>query len=128
MNTSNQRIRDFYQGKAKDELPATGTFFWTDVRDVALAHVKAMENEGAANKRFFIVNGRFSNKELASVIKKNFPNQKDVPSEKTPGGDYPEEGYAQFDNSRSKEVLGIKYHDFEDTVTATVKSLQAVGA
>ncbi|KAF1348102.1 hypothetical protein BDV97DRAFT_335163 [Delphinella strobiligena] len=128
LNTSNQRIRDFYTGKAKDELPPTGTFFWVDVRDVALAHVKAVEVEAAGNKRFFVMNGLFSNKELAAVIKKNFPDQKDVPTEKTPGGDYPEEGYAKFDNSRSKEVLGIKYHNFEQTIVDTVKSLQAVGA
>ncbi|KAL1311406.1 hypothetical protein AAFC00_001571 [Neodothiora populina] len=127
LNTSNQRIRDIYSGKAKDEIPPTGTFFWVDVRDVANAHVKAMEVEAAANKRFFIMNGYFSNKELAEVIKKNFPGQKDLPTEKTPGGEFPQEGYAKFDNSRSKEVLGLKYHNFEGTIVDTVKSLQAVG-
>lgn len=128
LNTSNQRIRDIYQGKAKDQIPETGTFLWVDVRDVALAHVKAMEVDAAANKRFFITNGQFSNKEIAKIIKKNFSQQQGLPSESTPGGDYPEGGYSKYDNSRSKEVLGLKYHDLEQTITETVESFQAVGA
>lgn len=128
LNTSNQRIRDIYQGKAKDEIPPTGTFFWVDVRDVALAHVKAFEVPEAANKRFFVLSGLFSNKDVAQVIRKNFPNQKDIPTETTPGGEFPAEGYAKFDNSRSKEVLGLQYHSLEQTIVDTVKSLQAVGA
>ncbi|KAG9529139.1 NAD(P)-binding protein, partial [Aureobasidium melanogenum] len=43
LNTSNQRIRDIYQGKAKEQIPETGTFLWVDVRDLALCHVKAIE-------------------------------------------------------------------------------------
>ncbi len=43
LNTSNQRVRDFMQGKAKDEIPDTGVYIWVDVRDLATAHVAAME-------------------------------------------------------------------------------------
>lgn len=128
LNTSNQRIRDIYQGKAKDEIPATGVFFWVDVRDVALAHVKAFEVDEAANKRFFVLSGYFSNKEVADIIRKNFPDQKDLPSEKTPGGEFPEDGFAKYDNSRSKEVLGLKYYSLEQTIVDTVKSLKNAGA
>jgi nucleoside-diphosphate-sugar epimerase len=32
LNTSNQRIRNIVQGKAKEEIPETGTFLWVDVR------------------------------------------------------------------------------------------------
>ncbi|KAI6961768.1 ADP-ribosylation factor-like protein, partial [Hortaea werneckii] len=77
LNTSNQRVRDIMMGKAKDEIPPTGTFIWVDVRDLALCHVLAMEKEGAANKRFFITTGYFSNKEIAEIIGKNFPQYKE---------------------------------------------------
>jgi len=87
-----------------------------------------MELDEAANKRFFLMNGLFSNKELGQVLRKNFPDHKDLPGDKTPGGEYPEEGYAKYDNSRSKKVLGIEYHPFETTIVDTAKSLQAVGA
>jgi nucleoside-diphosphate-sugar epimerase len=91
LNTSNQRIRDIVQGKAKDEIPETGVFLWVDVRDVALAHVLAAEKEQAANKRFFVVAGYFSNKEIAQIVAKDYPQYKDgLPTKDTPGGDYPE--------------------------------------
>lgn len=129
LNTSNQRIRDIMQGKAKDEIPETGTFIWTDVRDLALAHVKAAEIDAAANKRFFVVTGYFSNREIAEVIEKDYPQYKDgLPTKSTPGGNYPEGGVYKINNSRVKEVLGIKFRSFEQSISDTVKSLQAVGA
>jgi len=127
LNTSNQTIRDIAQGKAKDEIPSS-IFFWVDVRDVALAHVLAAEKPEAAGKRFFVIAEEpFSNRQIAQVIAKNFPDIKDLPTDKTPGGDLAEEGVAKSDNSRSKEVLGLKYRDFNSTIVDTVKSLQQVG-
>ena len=129
LNTSNQRVRDIVQGKAKDEIPPTGTFIWVDVRDLAACHVLAMEKDGAANKRFFITAGYFSNKEIAQIVAKDYPQYKDVlPTEKTPGGDYPEGGIYKYDNKRVQEVLGIKFRSLEESIKDTVKSLQAVGA
>jgi nucleoside-diphosphate-sugar epimerase len=128
LNTSNQRIRDIYQGKAKEQIAETGTFLWVDVRDLALSHVKAMEVEAAANKRFFVTAGYFSNKEIAQIIKKEYPQTKDLPSDSTPGGDYPKDGVYSFDNSRTKEVLGIQFKSLHESIKDTVKSFQSVGA
>ena len=128
LNTSNQRIRDIYQGKAKDEIPETGTFLWVDVRDLALSHVKAIEVDAAKNKRFFVTAGYFSNKEIAQIIKKEYPQTKDLPSDSTPGGDYPKDGVYSYDNSRTKEVLGIQFKSLHDSIKDTVKSFQSVGA
>ena len=101
LNTSNQRIRDIMLGKAKEEIPPTGTFLWVDVRDLAQCHVAAIEKEAAADKRFFITAGYFSNKEIAQIVGKHYPQYKEgLPTEKTPGGDYPEEGVYKFDMSR----------------------------
>ncbi|KAI7491222.1 NAD(P)-binding protein [Hortaea werneckii] len=129
LNTSNQRVRDIMMGKAKDEIPPTGTFIWVDVRDLALCHVLAMEKEGAANQRFFITTGYFSNKEIAEIIGKNFPQYKEgLPSASTPGGGYPEEGVYKIDNSNVVNTLGVKFRPLEESIVDTVKSLQAVGA
>ncbi|KAK1085238.1 Glycine-rich RNA-binding protein 2, mitochondrial [Friedmanniomyces endolithicus] len=129
LNTSNQRIRDIMQGKAKEEIPETGTFIWVDVRDLALCHVLAIEKEEAANKRFFITAGYFSNKEIAQVIEKHYPQYKDqLPTSSTPGGDYPKGGVYKIDNERVQKVLGIKFRSFDESIKDTVKSLQAVGA
>lgn len=129
LNTSNQRIATILTGKAKAELPPTGTFIWTDVRDLALAHVRAMELKEAGGKRFFITAGHFSNEEIADIIRDAHPELKEkLPAKGVKGGGYPSEGLYGFDNSRSKEVLGIKYRSLKESILDTVKSLQEIGA
>ena len=84
-------------GKAREEIAPTGTFLWTDVRDLALAHVRAAERPEAAGKRFFITAGYFSNKEIANIIRDSFPDlDSKLPTKDTKGGDYPEEGRLQI--------------------------------
>jgi nucleoside-diphosphate-sugar epimerase len=119
------------------------------VRDVAAAHVAAFEKPEAAGKRFFIVEGSYcrfhhraltlllgidvikvSNQQIVDIIAKNFPEYKDrLPTERAPndGFDFAEGEVYTVDNSRSKEVLGLKYHTFEESVVGTVKSLQELG-
>lgn len=129
LNTSNQRVRDIIQGKAKQEIPETGTFIWVDVRDLALAHVLAIEKEQAANKRFFITAGYFSNKEIVGIVRKNFPQYKDeLPEESVSGGDYPKDGIYKYNNKRVVDTLGLKFKTLEESITDLVKSLQQVGA
>jgi nucleoside-diphosphate-sugar epimerase len=105
MNTSNQRILSAAQGKFKDEIPASGVHLWVDVRDVAEAHVAAFEKAEAAIK--------------------------DLPSDSTPGGDYPEgtpeKGLYGYSNKRSIEMLGLKYKSLEQCIVDTVKSFQKKG-
>lgn len=104
-----------------------GTYLWVDVRDLALAHVRAIEVPEAANKRFFITAGYFSNKEIGEVIRKNFPElESKLPAKDAPGGDYPEGKLYQYDNSRTIEVLGIKFRGLEESIVDLVKSLQSV--
>ena len=96
---------------------------------MALAHVKAAELPEAANKRFFVTAGYFSNEEIADIIRDNFSELKnEVPVKGTKGGGYPEEGIFKFDNSRVKEVLGIDFRSLKESIVDAVKSLQAVGA
>lgn len=131
LNTSNERIRNAVQGKFKDEIPASGVHFQVDVRQVGEAHVNAFEKPDAANKRFFVTAGYFSNKEIVQIIKKNFPQYKDLPGDSTPGGDYPEgtpdKGLYTYNNKRSIEILGLKYLPLEQTIVDTVKSFQSKG-
>lgn len=97
------------------------------MRDVAEAHVAAFEKPEAASKRFFTVSGLFSNREIANIIKQKFPQYKDLPSESTPGGDYPDGGLYSASNKRSIDVLGLKYKSLEECIVDTVKSLQELG-
>jgi nucleoside-diphosphate-sugar epimerase len=127
LNTSNQRIRSLITGEAKNEIPETGTFLWVDVRDLALGHVLAIELPAAANKRFFITAGYFNNKQLADIIRANFPEYADqLPPKDAKGGDFPKEGLYKYDNSRTIEILGIKFRSLEESTVDLVKSLKGV--
>ncbi|KAJ5483241.1 hypothetical protein N7530_002487 [Penicillium desertorum] len=127
LNTSNQRLRNLIQGQMKEKIAPTGTFLWVDVRDVALAHVRAIEVPEAGGERFFVVAGFFSNKELADIARETHPKlESKLPSADSPC-DFPENIY-EIDNNKSQKVLGLKYRPLKQTVSDTIDSLLAVGA
>ncbi|ETS77481.1 hypothetical protein PFICI_11355 [Pestalotiopsis fici W106-1] len=129
INTSNERFVDLIHGKWKDGIPDTGVWFWVDVRDVALAHVEAFERPAAGGKRFFVLSGKFNNREIVAAARQNFPELRDkLPTEAVQGGGYPAEGTYGYDNSRATSELGIKWISIEKSAVDTIKSLLEVGA
>lgn len=98
------------------------------MRDVALAHVRAMEVPEAGGKRFYVVGGYFSNKRIAGIVRGEFGGGVLgglLPSEEVVRGtvdDFPE-GHWGFDNSRSRGVLGVEYRGLEESVVDTVRSI-----
>ncbi|KAI5860327.1 NAD(P)-binding protein [Durotheca rogersii] len=129
INTSNSRFVDLIQGKWKSEIPPGGVFLWVDVRDVALAHVNAMERPEAGGQRFFTTAGYYSNREIARAVREAFPDLADkLPTEDVPGGDYPPEGTYKYDNSRATKVLGIDWIPIASSAVDTVKSLRQIPA
>lgn len=127
INTSNQRLRNIIQGQMKTQISPSGTFLWVDVRDVALAHVRAIEVQEAGGQRFFVTAGYFSNKYLVDIVRESHPElESKLPPNDSPN-DLPEDIY-QIDNTRSQEVLGLKYRTLKEAVSDTVDSLLAVGA
>lgn len=127
INTSNQRMRNLVQGQMKDKLAPTGTFLWVDVRDVALAHVKAIEVPEAGGERFFVTAGFFSNKDIADIARETHPHlESKLPPADSPS-DFPANIYG-IDNSKSQNVLGLKYHPLQQTVSDTIDSMLSVGA
>ncbi|KAK3290420.1 uncharacterized protein B0H64DRAFT_57946 [Chaetomium fimeti] len=130
LNTSNHRIRDLVQGGMRGGVaPTAPVFTFVDVRDVALAHVRAMTAPEAAGKRFYVVGGFFSNHRLAGIVRRRFPQLEGQlpPAEEDAKDDFPADHWA-FDNSRSKEVLGLQYTELEKSVVDTVESILAFEA
>lgn len=126
LNTSNQRIRDVVQGKYKDmEMPPIGTFLFVDARDLALAHVRAMEVDSAAGKRFFVTGGYCSNKSIIDIIRHSHP-QLSSSLPKSFIDDFPETIYG-YDNSRARNVLGVEFRSLEQCIKDTADSLLAFG-
>ncbi|KXG54099.1 NAD-dependent epimerase/dehydratase [Penicillium griseofulvum] len=126
INTSNQRMRNLVQGQMKEKIAPTGNFLWVDVRDVALAHVRAIEVPEAGGERFFVTAGYFSNKELADIMRETHPQlESKLPPADSPS-DFPENIYG-IDNTKSKKVLGLNYRPLKQTVSDAVDSILAVG-
>ncbi|KAJ5337826.1 NAD(P)-binding protein [Penicillium brevicompactum] len=130
INTSNERIRDFMTGKLRDRCPPTGSPFWVDVRDVAMAHVAAAEKPEAAGKRFFLTAGNLCNREIVEIIYESFPDlRENLPQgeESLKDGSYPPGGPTHgYDNGQSIEYLGLNYRSLKVSVVDALKSLQMV--
>lgn len=122
LNTSNQNIRDFIQGKFKgSELPPTGTFLFTDVRDIALAHVRAIEVAEAGGRRFFITGGHCSHKMMIELISKVHPQL--LPRlPQSVVDDFPAGVYG-YNNRLAIEILGVDFHSLERCMQDTVTSI-----
>jgi len=93
-----------------------------DVRDVAMAHLRAAFIPGAAGRRHFIVSDRnsISAQVYAEISRKNFPKFK-IPTEVADGESHGKT--SQMDDSNMRNILKITPTDFEKTVVDTVNSL-----
>jgi nucleoside-diphosphate-sugar epimerase len=97
----------------KNALAPTGAFIWVDVRDVAMAHAKAMELPEAAGKRFFVTAGYMMNKDIVDCVRRAFPElSSELPPEDAES-DLPKDAF-RYDNSRSVGILGLEYRSLED--------------
>jgi nucleoside-diphosphate-sugar epimerase len=132
INTSNGNMVALIVGKWKNEIPPTGVHLWVDVRDVAKAHVEAMERPEAGGNRYFVTTGLFSNRDIVPIVRKNFPQLADkLPDDSVQGGDYPGgkiENIYKYNNSKATKELGIDWIPIEQSVTDTIQSLLQVGA
>ncbi|KAK6358151.1 methylglyoxal reductase (NADPH-dependent) gre2 [Orbilia blumenaviensis] len=100
-----------------EEGPAPKAY--VDVRDVADAHIRALEVEEAKGQRFFNVGGAFTWQEVVDILRKH---------NKLTKNDYPPTGEVVpsyvYNNAKSKEVLGLNYISLEDSVLETAKSVE----
>lgn len=118
-------------------------FSCVDVRDVARAHILAMTNEQAAGKRFIVAPHVLPMPEIGSVLAGEFdPFGYNVPTTKLPYAllwvasffdaqlkfILPGVGVAKsFDNTPAEQILGLKWHDKNDSIKATGYSVIAQG-
>ncbi|KAK8125621.1 uncharacterized protein PG998_001380 [Apiospora kogelbergensis] len=132
VNASNARVRDLAlgvngpQGSAPGLPPTAPVFTFVDVRDVALAHLRALTVPEAGGQRFYLVGGHFSNQHIAAAVARRFPQLQDrLPVDiGAEHDDLPADVYG-FDNGKSRRVLGIEYRGLEESVVDTVRSILA---
>lgn len=113
------------------------TFGIVDVRDVALAHVAAMEHPEAAGERFLVGDKVLSFAEIGEVLRQAYPDRK-LPKGELPNWlvrllaninpplkqILPELGKERsYTNEKSQRVLGIDYIPAKDAILASTNSL-----
>ncbi|CCF35879.1 ketoreductase [Colletotrichum higginsianum] len=125
INTSNSAVADLLSGKWREAIPDSLVFVWADVRDVALAHVSAVEKEEAASQRFLTIGGWFCNRDIVDIVQRNFPEYADrLPGPDVKGGELPSKDEVHgYDNTKTTRILGLEWRPLETSIVDLVKSL-----
>jgi nucleoside-diphosphate-sugar epimerase len=123
-NASNGVFGGLLDGKA---VP-TALYTWIEVKDAALAHVMAIENDDFAGERVFLTSSeQLCNKDILEIIYEHFPELRDrLPArEKWETLGYPEDGVYKVDATRARALIGKDFAQLQDTVVETVKMFKA---
>lgn len=64
LNESNSQLWKIISAGKDAEVPIAHTPLYVDVRDIAMAHVLAIENPKAENQRYAVVGAQYSNQEV----------------------------------------------------------------
>ncbi|KAG8768346.1 methylglyoxal reductase (NADPH-dependent) gre2 [Ceratobasidium sp. 428] len=114
LNLSSKKFYAMFSGQEK-ELSPDVFWLWVDVRDVAEAHVAAIEKPEAGGQRFFVTAGSFNVAQVVRYIWEHYPERalaKGIPKD-TSNVEYPPGGFYTADNSASKRVLELEYRPLE---------------
>ncbi|KAJ6581945.1 hypothetical protein B0H19DRAFT_1117104 [Mycena capillaripes] len=124
LNTSSQLIYQLISGQMKTILPqAEGVPVFVDVRDVAEAHILALNNDALIGKRVLLSAGEFLFYKTVQMIAKERPELASrLPS--LEGVVNPEhEPICKVDTSIAEKELGISFMSYEKSLFDTIDSL-----
>ncbi|KAJ6583799.1 NAD-P-binding protein [Mycena sp. CBHHK59/15] len=121
LNISVQFMWDMANGKYKGGVPTIGSPFCIDARDVALAHVCAVERDVAKNQRYLLIDGIYAPDECVDVIQRHFPELCDnlPPVDLSKAGKLP----FKYDASKTQTELGIEFTPLETMVVDTIRTI-----
>jgi len=130
-------MKDIIKGKFATGVPSL-TFGYVDVRDVAMAHITASENQ-KVNGRHILVNDSFKMFQITTFVKELYGKKFKLPKSETPkwlmvliGPLFGvtrkfirrNVGYSlAFDNTKSKKEMGMQYTPIKNTVKDMIESL-----
>ncbi|KIK63983.1 hypothetical protein GYMLUDRAFT_40198 [Collybiopsis luxurians FD-317 M1] len=127
----NAVVRPDSGGKSLESL-ATGGGGFVDVRDIALAHVLALQKEKAGGERLIISQGEFVFQDFIDIANSfspsPIPSHPDLPKGNPGAG----KGYIPkiaYDASKASRILGpeLKYHTIEETTKDTLADFEKRG-
>ena len=67
LNESNSQLWKIISSGRDAEVPIAHTPLYVDVRDIAMAHLLALESPKAANQRYTVVGAQYSNQEVTTL-------------------------------------------------------------
>ncbi|KAF7907128.1 uncharacterized protein EAF01_004715 [Botrytis porri] len=116
LNESNLRIYSGLINLSKDtELPPNGLHVFTDVRDLAGAHVLAATLPEASGQRFIVCEGQISSQNISDIIRKKILELE----ERT----IKDDGSFACSSERAEKVLGLKFRSKEETFVDLARQL-----
>lgn len=121
LNFSNEFINSFFtQGENYKRFQ--GSF--TDVRDVAKAHLYAFQKENTIGKRLILKDSTFTEQTLLDIINEKFPEINGKISKGNPGSDKPILSQrVVLDNTKTRDILGFKFIPLEKSLYDTVAQI-----
>lgn len=112
-------IKKWVQDGFKGDFPMPSV----DVRDVATAHLQAILKPDAAGKRFLLIERNLYLGKIFNIILEMIPSLKFDKIE-----DNKEDKIKHWDNTTTKEILGIPFISYENSVKETVQDMIDNGA
>ncbi|KAF4626177.1 hypothetical protein G7Y89_g11987 [Cudoniella acicularis] len=127
LNESTARIYNlFINSSSSAPLPPNGLHLYVDVRDIALAHLKALTTPEAGGKRFVICEGGIGSQEISDLLRANIPGLKERTPEGVPGSKGLDANVFAADTSRAEKILGMKYRSREETFVELARQLLSI--
>ena len=123
LNESAEIINKVLNLSPDDAIPRL-TGLYIDVRDVAKAHVAAVNHPNQFNgQRLLLIDSAWTNELLAVIINKHFPNA-DIPKGSIEKSDEElKKANLKWDNAKTKKLLGFELIPLEKSVVDAVKQL-----
>ncbi|CCK69764.1 methylglyoxal reductase (NADPH-dependent) GRE2 KNAG_0D00120 [Huiozyma naganishii CBS 8797] len=125
LNTSCEIVNQLVHATPDTDLtPLSFYGGFIDVRDVAKAHVLAIQKDELLGQRLILSEGRFNTQDILDVLNKDFPTLKGkLPVGKPGTGTVVCDTGATIDNSKSKKLLGFQFRSLEETIDDTASQI-----
>ncbi|KAJ3559129.1 hypothetical protein NM688_g524 [Phlebia brevispora] len=124
LNVSQQMWLSAVKGPKDNEFLVTDGHEWADVRDVAMAHVLAIQKEAAANQRIIVAAGPWKWQDWLNIAR--------TLDDKLPAGNTSYDPakavhFIRYNSTKSTDILGLKFRRMEDTTKDMVAQFREEG-
>ncbi|KAF2680269.1 3-beta hydroxysteroid dehydrogenase/isomerase family protein-like protein [Lentithecium fluviatile CBS 122367] len=125
LNESTARLWNLFLKEKNPEgaLPPNGVHLYVDVRDIARAHVLAMDAPSAGNQRFITTADPVDSQKIADIMRAEVPGAAERVPKGEPGTNtLPADAYGA-DASKAERILGLKWRPVEETFANSARQL-----